>query len=125
MLIIKQLQSYKVPSKEISTETEKDPVQVLVNPYTIYDISITVNETIKLYERPKDHLSSFNNCIRCRNSVVIPDAHEHEVLEELHINHPGILVMKGTAQLFVWYPMIDKEINDFVKTCSTCAVCKA
>ena len=42
------------------------------------------------------------------------------MLEELHINHPGIQKMKLLAQSHVWWPHIDQDIQEMVKVCCVC-----
>ncbi|KAL5489158.1 hypothetical protein EMCRGX_G018218 [Ephydatia muelleri] len=42
-----------------------------------------------------------------------------QVLAELHESHPGINKMKGLARGYVWWPNMDKEIEDVVKQCDT------
>ena len=52
--------------------------------------------------------------------VVIPSCYCHNILSELHKNHPGMSRMKLLSRLHIWFPNIDKEIGKFVKTCETC-----
>ena len=51
--------------------------------------------------------------------VVIPPP-EERVLEELHEGHRGISRMKSIARSFVWWPGLDKALDQKVKTCVAC-----
>ena len=42
------------------------------------------------------------------------------ILQELHEGHPGASCMKALARSFVWWPWMDKEIEDRVKSCDPC-----
>lgn len=50
----------------------------------------------------------FNNCIMYGYIVVIPKCYRRSVLKQLHVSHPGLLVMKGIGRSIVGYPKIDK-----------------
>ena len=54
------------------------------------------------------------------NRVVVPPSGQSSLLQELHACHPGIARMKTLARMFVWWPRLDADIENFVKTCSTC-----
>ena len=41
-------------------------------------------------------------------------------MEQLHDCHPGMSRMKNLARSFVWWPGIDKDIEETVKTCAPC-----
>ena len=38
-------------------------------------------------------------------------------LQELHEAHPGVSRMKSLAQMFVWWPGLDEDIEATVKHC--------
>ena len=42
------------------------------------------------------------------------------ILQELHQNHPGISRMKSLARGHVWWPSIDKDIDECVHGCTAC-----
>ena len=42
------------------------------------------------------------------------------MLKELHSEHPGISRMKAMARSHVWWPKLDQDIEDLVKSCSAC-----
>ena len=52
--------------------------------------------------------------------VVVPKKLRARVLEELHISHMGMNKMKLVARGFVWWPSIDKEIEQLAKSCDAC-----
>ena len=52
-----------------------------------------------------------------RKRVVIPAKYQKSVLEELHLNHPGIVQMKALARLRVWWPTLDTDIEQLVRSC--------
>ena len=53
------------------------------------------------------------------NRVVIPCRGRHQVLVMLHEAHPRIVRMKSFARGYVWWPGIDQELEQCVKSCET------
>ena len=53
----------------------------------------------------------------CHNLYHLPDVPE---LNELHEGHPGTSRMKSLARSFVWWPGMDKEIEETVQKCDQC-----
>lgn len=51
---------------------------------------------------------------------MIPEKLKTVILTELHASHAGIVKMKATARSFFWWPGIDKEIEEFGKSCPDC-----
>ena len=51
------------------------------------------------------------------NRVIVPKKGQERVLQQLHEGHPGITRMKAIAQSVVWWPGIDKTIEQAVKEC--------
>ncbi|XP_023246922.1 uncharacterized protein LOC106642194 [Copidosoma floridanum] len=49
--------------------------------------------------------------------IVIPVELRERVLNELHVGHFSVMKMKGLARDFVWWPGLDKEIENMTKTC--------
>lgn len=42
------------------------------------------------------------------------------MLEELLTGHPGIIRMKELAHSYLWWPNVDSEIEQTVKSCGSC-----
>ena len=72
------------------------------------------------YQQRKNELSVLDGCLLWGARVIIPPQGRQQVLAELHESHPGINKMKGLARGYVWWPNMDKEIEDVVKQCDTC-----
>ena len=41
-------------------------------------------------------------------------------ITELHVHHPDVYRMKGLSRIHVWYPNIDRDIENTVKSCYEC-----
>ena len=52
--------------------------------------------------------------------MIVPEKLQSAVLEELHTAHPGVVRMKFIARIHVWWPGIDKKIEEMVKGCLPC-----
>ena len=52
--------------------------------------------------------------------VVIPPKLQSRALDELHEGHLGIVKMKAMVRSYMWWPAIDKAIEQLAKGCSGC-----
>ena len=120
VLLLRDLETHNVSAKEISVETQKDPMLTKIKHYIMHGFPTTVDETVRPFWKVKENLSLYNNCIMYGCRVVVPQRYRRKVLEILHVNHPGMSAMKGTARSLVWYPKIDDDIDNFIKSCSKC-----
>ena len=78
------------------------------------------NPNLKYFEGKINELSLFDGCILYKNRVFVPESLRKSVLCQLHENHPGICGMKAIARSLVWYPNIDHDIEQLVKSCGNC-----
>ena len=56
--------------------------------------------------------------------MIIPPKLQSTVLGELHEGHLGISRMKALARSFVWWPRLNKDIKDLVRSCPKCQSCR-
>lgn len=54
--------------------------------------------------------------------VVIQQGLQKRMLKEFHVGHPGISRMQALMQGFVYWPSVDKEVENPVKSCRRCAL---
>ena len=52
--------------------------------------------------------------------VIIPPQGQSTMLQELHEGHPGMTKMKALARMYIWWPLIDKDIEQSVQQCHLC-----
>ena len=65
-------------------------------------------------------LSIKQDCLLWGIRVVILTCYLKDMLEELHVGHPGIVRMKELARSYFWWPNVDLEIEQTVRNCSSC-----
>ncbi|KAG5887201.1 hypothetical protein JTB14_016686 [Gonioctena quinquepunctata] len=54
------------------------------------------------------------------NRIVIPVSQRQQILTLAHEGHPGETVMKRRLRAKVWWPLIDRQVEQFVKHCRDC-----
>ena len=64
-------------------------------------------------------------CIMYGNRVFIPVNLQQKTLTLFHDGYPGICAMKSLARALIWYPGMDKDITDIVKSCKQCTDVRA
>ena len=52
--------------------------------------------------------------------VIIPTKWRERLLRELHCDHPGISKMKSIARSYMWWPGMNQQIEELVKSCPDC-----
>lgn len=61
-----------------------------------------------------------NNCLLWGHRIIILEFLRQLVLKELHFSHFGVSRMKALARAYVWWPHMDKEIEEITKDCKQC-----
>ena len=56
---------------------------------------------------------------------MIPARGQKQLLEDLHTAHPGMIRMKNLARSYLWWPGLDTDIEDKVKSCKVCQLHRA
>lgn len=106
---------------EVARLTRKDKVLSKVLFWIRNGWPFKTDSEYKVFYQKKDELSVYKDCILWGSRVVIPEIMRPKVIEELHRNHDGIVITKAMARSYFWWPGIDKNIEDAVKNCNTCA----
>ncbi|CAC5376399.1 unnamed protein product [Mytilus coruscus] len=81
------------------------------------------DDKLRPYFSRKLELSLHDGCLLWGNRVVVPTPGQETVMQELHEGHPGVTRMKKMlARSYVWWPKMDSELENKVKTCHECQV---
>lgn len=83
------------------------------------------DESIKAYKLIESELCFYEDILLRSNKIVIPSELRKAVLDADHEGHPGIVAMKGRLRSKVWWPRIDKDAENLVKTCKGCTLVSA
>ncbi|XP_054267159.1 uncharacterized protein K02A2.6-like [Macrosteles quadrilineatus] len=80
-----------------------------------------VPEMLKSYKQRKDELSVEDDILLWFGRIVVPECMRcSDVLKILHTGHPGIVSMRSVARHYVWWPNMDKDIEVYIKRCTSC-----
>ena len=111
-----------VTVKEAASYTNRDLKLLKVISYINHGWPNKIEEQFKPYFIRRSELSVDNSCVLWGGRVIIPMQLRTKVLEELHDNHSGIVKMKYIARSYVWWPSMDKDIENISKSCTSCQI---
>ena len=84
------------------------------------DGNAEVSEDVLPYPRRRLELGVEGGCVLWGCRVVVPKRGRQRALEMLHESHPGIARMKSLGRTYMWWPGMDREIEEYVKGCTVC-----
>ena len=74
----------------------------------------------KDYLNVKDELTKKGKLVLRHNRIVVPSALTRHTLELAHEGHQGIIKTKQRLRTKVWWPHMERDSEDFVKSCVPC-----
>ena len=80
------------------------------------------DDSVRGYKFFENEFCFFGNILLRGNKIVIPQRLRKSVLDAAHEGHPGIVAMKGRLRSKVWWPRIDKDAENLVKSCKGCTL---
>jgi hypothetical protein len=120
-LYLEQLDKKIISAKHIKSWTDKDAVLSRVRKLiqSGYDIPETELD-LKPYSQLAAELSVLDGCLFWGQRVIIPPPGRDLIIKQLHETHPGMTRMKNLARSYIWWPGIDKAIENAVTNCNIC-----
>jgi transposase InsO family protein len=82
---------------------------------------------LRKYFNVRDELSLWNgSCLACDQQAVIPTSLRRRVLDLAREGHLGMVKMKQRCRETVWWPGLDQNIEEMVRSCAACVLsCKS
>ncbi|XP_061394278.1 uncharacterized protein K02A2.6-like [Musca vetustissima] len=116
--VIRQIKQLPIKASHIALETKKDPhlgkiVQLLESDHCLRRAG---------YAAPEENYQLSSGCFTFEHRVVVPSVLREKILKDLHAAHLGIEKIKGMARSFVYWPLIDRDIEKVAKACNACAM---
>lgn len=107
---------------DIVRETQKCPtlqrvITYLTNGWPSRD---EISNEVAPFLARHSSLSVKDQCLLFGERVVVPECFRQAVLHRLHQDHPGQYRMKSLARSYVYWPSMDKQIEEYVRSCSKC-----
>ncbi|CAF3331177.1 unnamed protein product [Rotaria socialis] len=118
------IDQWPLKPNEIALATAKNDILNRVKNFVLtrwpLSFSRSQNRELIPYFNNRDSLSVVNDCILKDTRVIIPQQLHHRVVHMLHRGHLGIIKMKHLARTHCWWPNMDKDIIDMIKSCHIC-----
>lgn len=83
-----------------------------------------VPDVIQPYFTCSDELTMIDGLIFKAQRLVVPKKFRKEMLDRIHYSHLGIEKCKNRAREVVFWPNMNKQIEDVVKNCESCMIYK-
>ncbi|XP_058803953.1 uncharacterized protein K02A2.6-like [Phymastichus coffea] len=99
----------------IRSETDKDLVLNSVKKYLLNGWPKSVYDSLLPYKSKEKELTLENGCVMWGYRVCVPLSIREEMLNELHSSHMGVVRMKMLARSYVWWPSMDRQIENKCK----------
>ncbi|XP_031346519.1 uncharacterized protein K02A2.6-like [Photinus pyralis] len=115
--------SYDLPItfENIAIATKKDINLSKIVDFTLSGWPNTLkDENLKSYFKRKLEFSVENGCLLVGNKVVIPKSLQKEILQLFHEQHIGIVRTKMLIRSYCWWPGINEDVEQFIKSCDVC-----
>lgn len=114
-------ESLPVTYQQIADETKKD---VLLSRIVGYIMFGWPNECRDEDEKPfyvrRTEMYIEHGCILYKYRIVIPPKLQKQVLGDIHDGHLGMIKMKSISRNYVYWPSLDKDIEDVCRSCEAC-----
>ncbi|XP_064642179.1 uncharacterized protein K02A2.6-like [Lineus longissimus] len=115
-----QIDTTVVTHTMIATWTNRHPVLANVRKFILSGWPKRVDKQYQPYFYRRNELTLHEGCILWGARVIVPPQGHRQLLEELHLAHPGMVRMKKLARSYIWWPNLDEDIEQKVKDCQSC-----
>ena len=123
--IIGQLQALPVTVEWLGATTRNDPLLSKVHLYVREGWPSELPCEFNPFQSRRQELTTEGDCVMWGTRAIIPHKLRGRMVEELHQSHPGVVRMKAVARSCLWWPGMDKELEECVRNCRSCQAVKS
>lgn len=109
-----------IKAEVVASETRKDPILKKVLYYTRFGWNDQPTEELLPYYNKRLDITTEDDKLVWNDRVIIPTSLREILLNDLHTEHLGIVKTKQLARKYMWWPLIDRDIENKVKECLVC-----
>ena len=121
---VSQIDALPVTVRQLRAATRADRSLSKVIRYTQSGWPGQVPLKLKPFADRRNELTVEEGCLLWGYRVLIPEKLRRKLLQELHRDHPGVVRMKAIARSYMWWPGLDREIEQAAKGCQPCQAVK-
>ena len=120
--LVEQLPASKRRMQQFREAQKDDPICSKVIEFTQngWPARHVIKGILKKYWGEKDKLSVVDDLLLHGTRVVVPESLQYEILMKIHHGHQGIQRCRLRVSSSVWWPGVSKQVESFVRRCSTC-----
>ena len=109
-----------VNADTVARETRNDPVLSKVGHYTRNGWPTEIPTEFLPYYNRRIEITIEQGVLLWDGRVIMPLSVQSILLQDLHSEQTGIVRMKRMTRRYLWWPKLDKEIEEAVNSCKTC-----
>jgi hypothetical protein len=121
---ISQMEALPVNVRRLRAATGSDPLLSKVYRYTRGNWPRQIPQNLRPFYNRRHELMVEEGWLPWGYRVIVPKCLREKLLQELHKDHPGVIRMKSVARSFMWWPGLDKAIENLAKSCQSCQAVK-
>lgn len=109
-----------VDRRIVGEETKSDSILTKVKMAMESSWKSNFDEKLRKFYNKRLMISLENGILYYGNRMIIPEKLQIKILNLLHDTHVGVCRMKAAARRYVWWPNIDKDIEEYARVCEPC-----
>ena len=121
---VSQMEALPVSVRQLRATTTSDRMLSKVFRYTKRGWPHQFPQCLRPFFDRRNELMMEEGCLLWGYRVVISQKLREKPLCELHKDHPGVTRMKSVARSYMWWPGLDKELEQLAKSCLPCQAVK-
>ena len=118
--LVEMMQATSLSPELIRRGVDRDPLLSRVKENVRQGWKDTDDGEMRPFQNRKLELSLQDGCLLWGSRVIVPPSERERIVSLLHEGHPGIARMKARARGYVWWPSMDRQLEDRVRSCGKC-----